>query len=116
MPRKSRIDVLGALHHIINRGIERRDLGKTPISKIMMQLLTGYALSYTGESEFVEQVLKKAQELERHLSSLKQSGITETKIIEIISGIFEIKVEKIFIHTKDCIVVGARRLYCFWGG
>ena len=25
MPRKARIDALGALHHIIIRGIERRD-------------------------------------------------------------------------------------------
>ena len=34
--------------------------------------------------------------------------------MDILSDIFNIKAEKIFIHTKDRIVVKARRLYCFW--
>ncbi len=67
----------------------------------------------SGESEFVTRVLIEAQELERYQGSLKQSGITETKIVEIISGIFDIKVEKIVIQTKDRIVVRERRLTCF---
>ncbi len=87
MPRQSRIDAPGALHHIINRGIERRKIfreeedyqnfierlsnilkstgticyawslmpnhfhlllqsGQTPISKVMMRLLTGHAISF----------------------------------------------------------------------
>ena len=87
MPRQSRIDAPGALHHIINRGMERKKIfkddedyenfigrlsellpatgticfawslmpnhfhlllqtGKTSISKLMMRLLTGYAIYY----------------------------------------------------------------------
>jgi hypothetical protein len=29
MPRKARIDALGALHHVIARGIEKRDISGT---------------------------------------------------------------------------------------
>jgi putative transposase len=34
MPRKARIDAPGALHHIIVRGIERRDIFKDQTDKI----------------------------------------------------------------------------------
>jgi putative transposase len=34
MPRKARIDAPGALHHIIVRGIERRDIFKDSTDKI----------------------------------------------------------------------------------
>ena len=43
MPRKARIDALGALHHIIVRGIERR--------KIFMMILIGIIL-LTGWTQF----------------------------------------------------------------
>ncbi len=42
---------------------------------------------------------------------MRQSGITETKIMEII---FEIKVEKIFIRIEGCIDVRTRRITSFW--
>jgi hypothetical protein len=50
MPRKSRIDAAGALHHVMVRGIERGAVfrddseGPVPVSTIMRRLLTGYAL------------------------------------------------------------------------
>ena len=72
MPRQSRIDAPGALHHIIVRGIERRKIfivehtgticyagalipnhfhlllrtGSAPIAHVMRRLLTGHAVSF----------------------------------------------------------------------
>ncbi len=67
-----------------------------------------------GESEFVEQVLNDALEVEKQQNRLKQSGITEFDIRKIVSKIFNIHPEAILNQTKDRIVVKARRLYCFW--
>jgi len=45
MPRRSRIDAAGALHHVMVRGMKGRTV-PVPISTVMRRLLTGYALWY----------------------------------------------------------------------
>jgi len=52
MPRKARIDALGALHHIIVRGIERRKIFNDDVDRIIFLDRLGKVLSETDAKCF----------------------------------------------------------------
>ncbi len=67
-----------------------------------------------GDSDFVSNVLKQAQEQETNHTSLKQKRLTEIDVRKRVSEIIGIKPEKLLSHRKDRLVVRAKRLYCYW--
>jgi len=49
MPRQSRIDASGAIHHILCRGIEQRDIFEDDIDRDNFVKRLGVILSETGQ-------------------------------------------------------------------
>jgi putative transposase len=89
MPRKSRIDAPGALHHIIVRGIERRKL-------------------------FVDEVLSMAKEQMERKNKLISKGYNLEMIADRVSSVMELEASEIWKSGKSRRRVAARSLLCFW--
>jgi len=86
MPRQSRIDAAGALHHIIIRGIE--------------------------SSEFVEQVLREAGEQLERGSRLRRRGADLRWFIERVAVVFGVEAEDLKTGSRWRKVGKARAAVC----
>jgi REP-associated tyrosine transposase len=67
-----------------------------------------------GDSEFVERVLKAADEFLERKYQLKSQGYDIDKLADRVSEIFSIKPEEIFQPGKQPVKVKARSLLCYW--
>jgi REP-associated tyrosine transposase len=67
-----------------------------------------------GDSDFVERVLKDANESLERKYHLKSKGYDVDKLADKVAGIFSIKPEEIFQPGKQPLKVKARSLFCFW--
>ena len=95
MPRKSRIDAPGALHHIIVRGFEKSD------ERIL------------GDGNFVEQVLSAANEQMDRKNILIAKGYNLGMIADKVGSVMEIDASEIYKSGKSRSRVAARSLFCF---
>lgn len=93
MPRKARIDAPGALHHIIVRGIER----------------------ILSEGDFVEAVLKAAQEKLDRKYHVQSRGYSFERLIKRVAKLFEISPKELLSGGKHTKTVKARSVVCYWG-
>jgi REP element-mobilizing transposase RayT len=67
-----------------------------------------------GDSDFVERVLKAADESLERKYRLKSMGFDVKKLADTVASIFAIKPEEIFHPGKQPIKVKARSLFCYW--
>jgi len=67
-----------------------------------------------GDSDFVERVLKAADEFLERKYQLKSQGYDIDKLADRVSEIFSIKPEEIFQPGKRPVKVKARSLFCYW--
>jgi REP element-mobilizing transposase RayT len=67
-----------------------------------------------GDSDFVERVLKAADESLERKYQLKSQGYDIDKLADIVAEIFSIKPEEIFQPGKQPVKVKARSLFCYW--
>jgi len=67
-----------------------------------------------GDSDFVEGVLKDANESLERKYQLKSQGYDIDKLAERVATIFSIKSEEIFQPGKQPVKVKARSLFCYW--
>jgi REP-associated tyrosine transposase len=67
-----------------------------------------------GDSDFVEKVLKDANESLEGRYHLKSKGYDIDKLSDKVAKIFSIKPEEIFQPGKQPIKVKARSLFCYW--
>ena len=67
-----------------------------------------------GDSDFVERVLKAADESLERKYQLKSQGYNIDKLADRVAEIFSIKPEEIFQPGKQPIKVKARSLFCYW--
>jgi len=67
-----------------------------------------------GDSDFVEKVLKDANESLESRYHLKSKGYDIDKLSDKVAKIFSIKPEEIFQPGKQPIKVKARSLFCYW--
>ena len=67
-----------------------------------------------GNSDFVENVLKAADESLERKYQLKSQGYDIDKLADRVSEIFTIKPEEIFQPGKQPVKVKARSLFCYW--
>jgi len=67
-----------------------------------------------GDSDFVENVLAKADEEMERKYALQAAGPYLDGLAEIVAGITEVKPSRIFSPGKDRNRVRARSLLCFW--
>ena len=67
-----------------------------------------------GDSDFVERVLKIADESLERKYQLKSQGYDIDKLAERVAEIFSIKPEEIFQPGKQPVKVKARSLFCHW--
>ena len=67
-----------------------------------------------GDSDFVEGVLKAADEFLERKYQLKSQGYDIDKIADRVAEIFSIKPEEIFQPGKQPVKVKARSLLCYW--
>jgi putative transposase len=67
-----------------------------------------------GDSDFVERVLKAADEFLERKYQLKSQGYDIDKLADRVSEIFSIKPEEIFKPGKQPVKVKARSLLCYW--
>jgi chromosomal replication initiation ATPase DnaA len=84
MPRQARIDTPGALHHVICRGIERRNIFR----------------DNTDRNRFLER--------------LGAEGWTLTKIAERVAEIFDIEKDHVVVAGKQSDRVRARGVLAYW--
>ncbi len=103
----------GALHHIICRGIERRNIYKdnTDRSRFLERLGDERIL---GDSDFVEEVLSQASEQMERRYRLKAEGWTLTKITERVAEIFGIEKDQVVVAGKQPVRVRARSVLAYW--
>ncbi|RZB31930.1 MAG: hypothetical protein SRB1_01549 [Desulfobacteraceae bacterium Eth-SRB1] len=95
MPRQARIDAPGALHHIICRGIERRNIFK----------------GNTDRNRFLERLDFVSG---KHLPSGTAKGWTLPKITERVSEIFGIEKDQVVVAGKQPDRVRARSVLAYW--
>ena len=93
MPRQARIDAPGALHHIICRGIERRNIFK----------------DNTDRNRFLERLGSVLQK-----TSTPCYGWTLTKITERVAEIFGIEKDQVVVAGKQPDRVRARSVLAYW--
>jgi putative transposase len=67
-----------------------------------------------GDSDFVERVLKAADEFLERKYQLKSQGYDIDKLADRVAEIFSIKPEEIFQPGKRPVKVKARSLFCYW--
>lgn len=67
-----------------------------------------------GDSDFVEKVLKDANESLERKYRLKSKGYDIDKLADRVAKIFSIKPEEIFKPGKQPVKVKARSLFCYW--
>ena len=67
-----------------------------------------------GDSDFVENVLKAADESLERKYQLKSQGYDIDKLADRVSEIFTIRPEEIFQPGKQPVKVKARSLFCYW--
>jgi REP element-mobilizing transposase RayT len=67
-----------------------------------------------GDSDFVERVLKAADEFLERKYQLKSQGYDIDKLADRVAEIFSIKPEEIFQPGKQPVKVKARSLFCYW--
>lgn len=67
-----------------------------------------------GDSDFVEKVLKDANESLERKYRLKSKGYDIDKLADRVAKIFSIKPEEIFKQGKQPVKVKARSLFCYW--
>jgi REP-associated tyrosine transposase len=67
-----------------------------------------------GDSDFVERVLKAADEFLERKYQLKSQGYDIDKLADRVADIFSIKPEEIFKPGKQPVKVKARSLLCYW--
>jgi hypothetical protein len=66
-----------------------------------------------GSSDFVEQVLKKANEQLDQKSRLQASGVELNNLIEKVAGYFDIESEDLKTASKESTITLARRILCY---
>ena len=135
MPRQSRIDPLGALHHIIIRGIERRVIFRGDedresfldrLGGILLESATpcyswslldnhGHFLFRTGKVRVDERILKEADEDWEWKSLLRQRGIDMQQLVERIGGHFGPEIEDLKSGSKVSSIAKARAVLCYVG-
>ena len=67
-----------------------------------------------GDSDFVEQVLKKAQERLEHQYQLKSKGLTVDHLAQRVADMMGVKIEQVWQRGKHPQTVKARSLLCYW--
>jgi hypothetical protein len=67
-----------------------------------------------GDSDFVERVLRDADESLKRKYRLKSQGYDVDKLADRVAKIYSIKPEEIFQPGKQPVKVKARSLFCFW--
>jgi len=67
-----------------------------------------------GDSDFVEEVLKAAEETLERKYQLKSQGYNINKLADRVAEIFPIKAKEIFQPGKQPVKVKARSLLCYW--
>jgi len=67
-----------------------------------------------GDSDFVERVLKAADETLERKYELQSKGYNIDKLSDIVAEIFSINPEEIFQPGKQPVKVKARSLFCYW--
>jgi putative transposase len=67
-----------------------------------------------GDSDFVERVLKIADESLERKYQLKSQGYDIDKLADRVAGIFSVKPVEIFQPGKQPVKVKARSLFCYW--
>ncbi len=67
-----------------------------------------------GDSDFVDSVLKNADEKMERKYALQAAGLDLDVLAEIVAGITGVKPSRIFSPGKNRSRVGARSLLCFW--
>lgn len=101
MPRKSRIDATGALHHVMVRGIERGMVFRND-ERIL------------GDGEFVGSVLAAAEEAMEKRYTLRARGVNLAFIASRVSRVLGVKPEEVWAKGKYRRIVEARSLLCYW--
>jgi putative transposase len=90
MPRKARIDAPGAIHHIICRDIERREISRDD----------------TDRDSFIERFERRYR--------LQMHGLDVDKVVDQVTEIFNLKPEEVLTCGKQPQRVKARSLLCYW--
>lgn len=67
-----------------------------------------------GDSEFVEEVLKKAQEQQERRYQLKATGFNIDQVAEKVAELLGIQCEQVWRKGKHPQTVMARSLFCYW--
>ncbi len=67
-----------------------------------------------GSSDFVEQILKMAEESLSREAELKQSGYDLKKLEEKVAELYDIKGQEIYAKGRQKERVAARSLFCYW--
>ena len=102
MPRKARIDAVGALHHIIVRGIERRKIFIKGDERIL------------GDGDFVKEVLESCrQQLERRYQYLAQ-GHDFDWLVGQVAILLSLDKEIVTRRGRYPDTVKARSVLCYW--
>lgn len=126
MPRQARIDGEGTLHHIICRGIERRDIFSddrdrddfvSRLGAILLETSTrcfACTLIPNHNSDFVEQILNAAdEEMERKVRYSNQ-GLDLENLSKIVAGLLNVEPGDVEGPGKQPARVQARNLFCYW--
>jgi chromosomal replication initiation ATPase DnaA len=109
MPRHARIDAPGALHHIIIRGIERTALFKDNADRTNFLERLGRIIS----DDFVERVLKEADEQLEEKYRLQVRVISLPAFVEKVAHYYKIDPENLKSASKERLVTKARRTLCY---
>lgn len=104
MPRQSRIDTPSALHHIIARGIGRRNIFSGDQDRE----------TSLGGSDFVEQVLAQARKTYERKQALQAKGVDENAVARRVADLLEIDIKLVRSPGKNRLIVKARSLFCCW--
>jgi DNA-binding transcriptional regulator YdaS (Cro superfamily) len=97
MPRQSRIDVPGALHHIIVRGIERRKIFNDDQDR----------------NNFLERMGTIIEHFERQYA-LKAKGVDLVTTAARAAELLGIKTDRVWQAGKSRLQVKALSLLCYW--
>ena len=96
MPRQSRIDAPGALHHIIVRGIERRKI----------------FIDDQDRHDFINRLENIPHRCIKNM--VKAQGVDLDYVVDRVARIFEMKSEHLWMPGKSRQQVTSRSLLCFW--
>lgn len=67
-----------------------------------------------GDGDFVEDVLKKAEEKLERKFHLKAQGVDCDKVVSRIADLLQISPSVVLLKGKKREIVAARSLFCFW--